>query len=62
MEVVVSDEQKSVFNFRKEQLLNAGWSRRAAEKIAADETVDWHLAVRVRIGCEDEKLLLKVLL
>lgn len=60
-EIELSEEATKVINFKLEWYLNVGYSVKNAERLANDPNIDWHLAVKLRKQCSDEKLCMKIL-
>jgi hypothetical protein len=57
----IAEELQTVIDFRLARLIDGGYEIKNAEKLASNLEVDWHLAVRVKAQCPDEKLIMRML-
>jgi hypothetical protein len=59
--IATAPEQVKVVEFRYQWLVSAGYTKKNAEKIAQDVTIDWHTAYDLRQRCADERLCMRIL-
>lgn len=57
----IAPERRKVIDFRLEWLRAAGYTKRNAELIASDLSIDWHFACDLRQRCVDESLCMRII-